>query len=450
VAVPPDNLVGLARVSTDGRDARLEFDALTEAGCGRLFEEKVFSGKTGRPGLAAALEYVRRGDTLCVWKLDRLGRSGEDVLAVAGDLHERGVGVRVLTGRLAGAYRAAGEGAFFSAVVAAFAELERGIVRRRAMAGLAAARAQGRRGGRPTVMDGDRLAAARARRENGESPAQIAKALGGSRASVYRHLAPGGSRPPGPQPAPEAASGAARARTGPAGGSLASVSTPSAGQAASCGRRGLLLRLPGRGCSSAGTASWPCWRRPRRRPAGRGQPKVVLVEGEAGIGKSALLARFASGLAGAAVLRASSDEAELLLPCGMVGQLVASARGVGGGRVGLLASELSDGVDPLAVGAELVVWLGQVYRRRGMVLAVIDDLQWADGPSARALLFAVRRLHADQVLVVVAVRAGKRARLQVRPVQIRVRWRGAGDTGRGLHPPSGTNLPRGLWPHLRR
>ena len=142
-----------------------------------------------------------------------------------------------------------------------------------------------------------------------------------------------------------------------------------------------------------------------------GHPKVVLVEGDAGIGKSSLLARFAAGLADAAVLRAGGDEAELLLPYGIVGQLVASARGVGGGPPGLLASELSGAVDPLAVGAELVVWLGQVGRGRGMVLACIDDLQWADGPSARALLFAVRRLQADQVLVVVSARAGELPRL---------------------------------------
>jgi DNA-binding CsgD family transcriptional regulator/tetratricopeptide (TPR) repeat protein len=140
-------------------------------------------------------------------------------------------------------------------------------------------------------------------------------------------------------------------------------------------------------------------------------PQVVLVEGEAGIGKSSLLAQFASGLAGAAVLRASGDEAELLLPYGIVGQLVASARGAGGRPPGLLSSDLSGAVDPLAVGAELVVWLGQVCRGRGLVLACIDDLHWADGPSARASLFAMRRLQADQVLVVVSARAGELSRL---------------------------------------
>ena len=141
-----------------------------------------------------------------------------------------------------------------------------------------------------------------------------------------------------------------------------------------------------------------------------GQPQVVLVEGGAGAGKSSLLARFAAGLGSAAVLRAGGDEAELLLPYGVVGQLVASARGAGG-RPGLLAGQLSDQVDPLAVGADLVVWLGQCGRGQPMVLVVVDDLQWADGPSARALLFAVRRLQADRVLVVAAARPGELARL---------------------------------------
>ena len=184
------SLIGLARVSTDGQDAQLQRDALTEAGCARIFEEKISTRKaaTDRPGLVAALDYLRSGDTLCVWKLDRLGRSVKDVLIIADDLHERGIGLRILTGKLSGSYSPAGEGKFFFTMMAAFAELERDIIHERTMAGLAAARAQGRNGGRPTVMDADKLAAARARRERGESPTQIAKALGVSRASVYRHL----------------------------------------------------------------------------------------------------------------------------------------------------------------------------------------------------------------------------------------------------------------------
>ncbi len=185
------SLIGLARVSTDGQDAQLQRDALTETRCARIFEEKTSTRKaaTDRPGLVAALDYLRPGDTLCVWKLDRLGRSVKDVLIIADDLHERGIGLRILTGKLSGSYSPAGEGKFFFTMMAAFAELERDIIHERTMAGLAAARAQGRNGGRPTVMDADKLAAARARRERGESPTQIAKALGVSRASVYRHLA---------------------------------------------------------------------------------------------------------------------------------------------------------------------------------------------------------------------------------------------------------------------
>ena len=88
----------------------------------------------------------------------------------------RGMGVRILTGRLSGSYSPAGEGKFFFTMMAAFAELKRDIIGERTMAGLAAAKAQGRTGGRPTVMDADKLAAARARRARGESPATIARA----------------------------------------------------------------------------------------------------------------------------------------------------------------------------------------------------------------------------------------------------------------------------------
>jgi DNA invertase Pin-like site-specific DNA recombinase len=189
------NLVGLARVSTSSQDTQLQHDALGEAGCGRVFEEKISTRKTERPGLAAALDYLRPGDTLCVWKLDRLGRSVKEVLTIADDLHARGIGVRILTGKLAGTYSPTGEGKFFFTMMAAFAELERDIIHERTMAGLAAARAQGRTGGRPTVMNTDKLAAARARHANGESPTQIAKALGVSRATIYRHLTATASEP---------------------------------------------------------------------------------------------------------------------------------------------------------------------------------------------------------------------------------------------------------------
>src|SRR5664279_4835068 len=153
------SLVGYARVSSIPQHTRLQRDALAEVDCVRVFEDKISSRTKNRPGLLAALDYLRGGDTLCVWKLDRLGRSVKEVLTLADDLHERGIGLRILTGRLAGTYTPTGEGKFFFTMMAAFAELERDMLRERTVAGLAAARAQGRVGGRPVVMDGDKIAA---------------------------------------------------------------------------------------------------------------------------------------------------------------------------------------------------------------------------------------------------------------------------------------------------
>ena len=89
------NLIGLARVSTDAQDAQLQQDALDRRGCARIYVEKISTRKatTERPGLVAALDYLRRDDTLVVWKLDRLGRSVKDVLTIADDLHTKGIGV---------------------------------------------------------------------------------------------------------------------------------------------------------------------------------------------------------------------------------------------------------------------------------------------------------------------------------------------------------------------
>ncbi|MGW2933663.1 recombinase family protein [Streptomyces sp. NPDC001156] len=182
-------LIGYQRVSTNAQDAQLQADALSEAGCARIFEDKASGKNADRAGLLAALDYMREGDTLTVWKLDRLGRSTKDVLTIAEDLHARGIALRILTGTLAGSYSPKGEGKFFFTMMVAFAELERDMIVERTRAGLDAAKAQGRTGGRPTVMDADKLAAAKARRAKGESVTAIAKALNVSRATLYRALA---------------------------------------------------------------------------------------------------------------------------------------------------------------------------------------------------------------------------------------------------------------------
>ncbi|MFF2925134.1 recombinase family protein [Streptomyces celluloflavus] len=181
-------LIGYKRVSTNAQDAQLQADALSDAGCTRVFEDKASGKNADRAGLVAALDYMREGDTLCVWKLDRLGRSTKDVLTIAEDLHARGISLRILTGTLAGSYSPKGEGKFFFTMMVAFAELERDMIVERTRAGLDAAKAQGRTGGRPTVMDADKLVAAKARRAKGESVTAIAKALGVSRATLYRAL----------------------------------------------------------------------------------------------------------------------------------------------------------------------------------------------------------------------------------------------------------------------
>lgn len=184
------HLVGYGRVSTKGQDTQLQRDALNTAGAIRIFEEKM-SGKTtkGREALAAALDYARPGDTVCVWKLDRLGRSTLDILKIAEDLHARGIGLRVLTGKLAGNYSPNGEGKFFFTIMAAFAELERDMIRERTLAGLEAARAEGRVGGRPSVITDDVLAATQARKAKGQAVPAIAKELGVSKSALYRALA---------------------------------------------------------------------------------------------------------------------------------------------------------------------------------------------------------------------------------------------------------------------
>ncbi|CAM5487483.1 DNA-invertase hin [Streptomyces avidinii] len=182
------HLIGYARVSTDDQEAQLQHDALTAAGCARVFTDKASGKNTDRPELMAVLDYVRPGDTLCVWKLDRFARSLIDLVNMVDALAARGVGFKVLTGALASIDPNTPDGRLMLQVVGAMAEFERSLIKDRTRAGLDAARAQGRVGGRPAVMDADKLAAAKARKAQGESVTAIAKALKVSRATLYRAL----------------------------------------------------------------------------------------------------------------------------------------------------------------------------------------------------------------------------------------------------------------------
>jgi DNA-binding CsgD family transcriptional regulator/tetratricopeptide (TPR) repeat protein len=142
-----------------------------------------------------------------------------------------------------------------------------------------------------------------------------------------------------------------------------------------------------------------------------GRPRIVLVEGDAGIGKSSLLSRFVSGVHDARVLRASGEESETLLAWGVVDQLVAAASAAAGPGRRRPGEARRQGADPLAVGAQLVGLLGDLQSGDSAVIVVVDDLHWSDQPSAQALLFTLRRMRADRVLGLVSARAGELSHL---------------------------------------
>jgi ATP/maltotriose-dependent transcriptional regulator MalT len=140
------------------------------------------------------------------------------------------------------------------------------------------------------------------------------------------------------------------------------------------------------------------------------QPQLVLVEGEAGMGKSSLITRFVPMAGGTAVLRASGEEGESNLSYGVISQVAAAAGSLGAATPALLSGELAESLDPLAVGAELLSVFDTLGRSGQLTLLLVDDLHWSDPLSARALLFCLRRLLADRVLVVVTARPGQLAR----------------------------------------
>ena len=179
-------LVGYARVSTADQSADLQVDALTAAGATRVFVETA-SGKTdSRPELTRVLDYLREGDVLVVWRLDRLGRSLRHLIDQVNALEARGIGFRSLTEAI-DTTTAGGRLVFH--VFGALGEFERELIVERTRAGLAAARARGRRGGRPRVMTPERVTTARRLRdEDGLTLDQIAVTIGVSRASVVRAL----------------------------------------------------------------------------------------------------------------------------------------------------------------------------------------------------------------------------------------------------------------------
>ena len=181
--------IGYARVSTRDQNPDLQLDALSTAGCERIFTEKASGAQRDRPELQAALDYMREGDTLVVWRLDRLARSLKQLITTVEDLEQRSIGFRSLTEAVD---TTTNGGRLVFHIFAALAEFERGIIRERTMAGLEAAKARGRTGGRPPAMNEADITAARAMlRANGIPVAEVAERLRVSPSTLYRHL-PGG------------------------------------------------------------------------------------------------------------------------------------------------------------------------------------------------------------------------------------------------------------------
>jgi DNA invertase Pin-like site-specific DNA recombinase len=178
--------LGYARVSTTDQHPNSKWTPLTAAGCYRVFTETASGARSNRPVLEQLLDQLRPGDTLVVWKLDRLGRSLRHLVDTVTGLADRGIGFRSLQEAID---TTTPGGKLVFHVFAALAEFERDLIRERTSAGLAAARARGRRGGRPSVLSGHKLQVAEELYRSGEySVATIAKTLGVSRASIYRHL----------------------------------------------------------------------------------------------------------------------------------------------------------------------------------------------------------------------------------------------------------------------
>ncbi len=179
-------LIGYARVSTRDQNYELQLDALDAAGCARIFEEKLSGAQRDRPELKAALDYVRPGDALVVWKLDRLARSLKQLIETVEMLSERKIGFCSLTEKID---TTTSGGRLIFHIFGALAEFERSIIRERTTAGLTAARARGRVGGRPPALSASDFRVAQTLLKDGElTVAEIAERLHVAPSTLYKHV----------------------------------------------------------------------------------------------------------------------------------------------------------------------------------------------------------------------------------------------------------------------
>lgn len=178
--------VGYARVSTLDQNLSLQLDALRQAGCARIFEDKASGIKASRPGLEEALNYLRPGDTLVVWKLDRLGRSLKNLIELIGTLNSKGIGFKSLQENID---TMTSGGKLIFHIFSSLAEFERDIIRERTKAGLAAARARGRKGGRPKALNQEKVKMIKKlHADKSNSITSICKMFRISRPTLYTYL----------------------------------------------------------------------------------------------------------------------------------------------------------------------------------------------------------------------------------------------------------------------
>ncbi len=176
-------LVGYARVSTQDQNLELQQDALIKTGCQKVFEDKVSGTRAERVGLSKALEQLREGDTLVVWKLDRLGRSVKHLVDMVGELHKQNIQFKSLTDAID---TGTPSGRFFFHVMASLAEMERELTVERTRAGLAVARQLGRKSGRKPKMTTSKVESAKKLLASGIPAKDVAKNLGVSVPTLYR------------------------------------------------------------------------------------------------------------------------------------------------------------------------------------------------------------------------------------------------------------------------
>jgi DNA invertase Pin-like site-specific DNA recombinase len=182
-------LIGYARISTQDQTLNLQQDALQKAGCSKIFTDTISGATTERKGLEQALSYVRAGDTLVVWRLDRLGRSLKHLIETITTLHDKKIGFKSITENID---TTTSGGKVIFHIFGALAEFERDIIRERTQAGLLAARARGKKGGRPKALHTNKVAMAQALyNDKSNSIADICKTLKISKATLYRYIKSG-------------------------------------------------------------------------------------------------------------------------------------------------------------------------------------------------------------------------------------------------------------------